>query len=52
MCLKDTGDDDYLDGKWFGVRCEKSGKVVGSCQIQVKEIGDHADVDEVDDGDQ
>ena len=52
MCLKDTGDDDYLDGKWFGVRCEKSGKVVGSCEIQVREIGDHADPDDEDDEDE
>eukprot|EP00353_Schmidingerella_taraikaensis_P016471 CAMPEP_0185600266 /NCGR_PEP_ID=MMETSP0436-20130131/271_1 /TAXON_ID=626734 ORGANISM="Favella taraikaensis, Strain Fe Narragansett Bay" /NCGR_SAMPLE_ID=MMETSP0436 /ASSEMBLY_ACC=CAM_ASM_000390 /LENGTH=185 /DNA_ID=CAMNT_0028229929 /DNA_START=28 /DNA_END=585 /DNA_ORIENTATION=+ len=42
--------DDSLEGAFIGIRCAESRRLVGSCQIQVLEKGDHGDDGE--DGDE
>ena len=43
LCLKDEADDTTLDGKFIAVTCLESGNIVGCCQIQISQKGDHDD---------
>ncbi|MCP4294647.1 MAG: hypothetical protein GY786_03480 [Proteobacteria bacterium] len=46
LCLKEDDVETTLDGKFIAVTCLESGNIVGCCQIEISQKGDHEDDDE------
>ena len=51
LCLKEDDIETSLDGKFIAVTCLESGNIVGCCQIEISQKGDHDD-DEDDEDDE
>lgn len=48
LCLKHDASNMTLDGKFIAVTCLESGNIVGCCQIEVSQKGDHGEDDDDD----
>ena len=46
LCLKNEDPEMSLDGKFIAVTCLASGNIVGCCQIEVSQKGDHGEDDD------
>ena len=46
LCLKEDDVETTLNGKFIAVTCLESGNIVGCCQIEISQKGDHGDDDD------